>query len=302
LSETKTFLTSKEINLTNHEIAKIYMVLGGIPFYLENIRREESFSACIERICCAPTGLLNNEYINLYQALFSNSDIHMAIVGALAKHKNALTHPEILNKIEIDATGSHQRAIEELLLSNFIVEVSPFGKKKRGIYYRLTDEFSIFFHRFIKPNRKYTAGIWQQLAASQSYKIWAGYAFESLCYKHIDVIKKILGIEAVYTEISTLTVPTTKNLPKDSEGFQIDLLIDRKDDSINLCEIKFHNGPFSINKVYYNQLIQKKQRFIQYTKTKKQVFLTMITNFDLAENAYASEVVDISITLDQIIQ
>ena len=298
LSETNAFLKSKRLRYSFQEVAKIYMTLGGIPFYLENLRKGESFAVAIERICFSPTGLLRNEYNNLYQALFSNAEIHQAIVAALASYPNGATHAEILKKIGTSNTGSYQRAIQELIISDFIIEAIPFGKKKRGIFFRLIDEYSIFYHRFIKTNKKYTSGMWQQLSSGQSYKIWAGYAFESLCHKHIDVIKKALGIGMVYTEISSLRIPGIAK----KQGFQIDLIIDRKDASINLCEIKFHAAPFSIDKKYYNDLIQKRQRFIDYTKTKKQVFLTFITNLGIADNAYASEIVDTEVLLEDIIK
>ena len=297
ISETYAFLKSKGLRYSFQETAKIYMTLGGIPFYLENLRKGESFAVAIERTCFSPTGLLRNEYNNLYQALFNNAEIHQAIVAALADYPNGATHAEILKKAGLKTSGSYQRAIQELLLSDFIIEAVPFGKKKRGTFFRLIDEYSIFYHRFIKPNKKYTSGMWQQLSSGQSYKIWAGYAFESLCHKHIDPIKKALGISMVYTEISSLRISGTSK----KEGFQIDLIIDRKDESINLCEIKFHAGEFSIDKKYYKELIQKRQRFIDFTKTKKQVFLTFITNRGVAENMYASEIVDAEVMLEDMI-
>ena len=140
--------------------------------------------------------------------------------------------------------------------------------------------------------------MWQQLAESQVYKVWAGYAFETLCHKQIDAIKRALGISAVYTEISSLRVPGTA----ENNGFQIDLLIDRKDDSINLCEIKFHSGPFTITKSYYDQLIEKRRRFMEFTGTKKQLFLTFITNHGIVRNAYASEIVDAEVGLEDILE
>jgi len=202
-----------------------------------------------------------------------------------------------LAQTKLSSSGSFQRAIEELILSDFVVENLPFGKKKRGTTYRLVDEYSIFYHRFIKNNKKYTSGMWQQLAAGQAYKIWTGHAFELLCYKHIDAIKQALGIIAVYTEISSLRITSTP----DNQGFQVDLLIDRKDDSINLCEIKFHAEPFTINKAYYAQLVRKKQQFIGYSGTKKQVFLTFITNHGLTDNAYARELVDAKVELEDLL-
>lgn len=298
LSETNAFLQSKGLRFTHQEIAKIYMTLGGIPFYLENLRRGESFAVAIERICFSPRGLLRNEYNNLYQALFNHSDIHQAIVAILANHQYGKTHTEILEKIGIKATGSYQRAIEELIVSDFVMEQTPFGKKKRGALYRLIDEYSIFYHRFIKNQTKYVRGVWQQVAASQNYKIWAGYAFETLCHKHIDEIKQALGIAAVYAEISSLRIPKSS----DSEGFQIDLLIDRKDDSINLCEIKFYSSPFTITQNYYQQLIRKRQLFIDFTNTKKQVFLTFITNHGLIQNKYARDVVDAEVVLEDLLK
>jgi uncharacterized protein len=299
LAETNAFLSSKGLQFTTQEVAKIYMTLGGIPFYLENLRRGESFAVAIERICFSPNGILHNEYTNLFQALFNNAEIHQQIVAVLAGRPHGMSHAEILQQIGMQQpTGSYQRAIEELIISNFLIENSPFGKKKKGSTYRLIDEYSVFYHRFIKPNKKYTPGMWLLLAESQAYKIWAGYAFETLCHKHIDSIKRVLGIAAVYTEINSLHIPATP----EAAGFQIDLLIDRKDDCVNLCEIKFYSSPFTITKEYYQQLVEKRQRFIDYTGTKKQVFLTFITNHGVVPNAYSGEIVDAEVRLESLLE
>jgi len=297
LAETSAFLQQKGLRLTTQEVARIYMSLGGIPFYLENLRKGESFAVAIERMCFSPNGLLQNEYNNLYNALFNNAELHQKIVSFLANYQNGMTRSSILKSLEISATGSYQRAIEELIVSDFLMENLPFGKKKRGSLYRLIDEYSIFYHRFIKPNKRYIAGIWQQLAASQSYKIWAGYAFESLCHKHIDEIKAALGIANVYAEISSLRIMATA----ETDGFQIDLIIDRKDDSINLCEIKFHAAPFIITKSYYQNLLKKRQQFIEHTGTKKQIFLTFITNHGIAQNEYSREIMDAEVRLEDLL-
>jgi uncharacterized protein len=298
LAETDAFLKDRGLSFTLQDLAKIYMSLGGIPFYLENIRRGESFSAAIERMCFAPSGILHNEYANLFQALFNNPEMHQQIVTALATRHNGMTHAEILHFIgQKQATGSYQRAMDELIVSDFVVENTPMGKKKRGSTYKLTDEFCIFYHRFIKNNKKYTPGIWQQLAESQAYKIWTGLAFETLCQKHIEAIKSTLGIAAVYTEIYSLNVPNIE----EQKGFQIDLLLDRKDDCINLCEMKFHSGAFTITKEYYQQLIEKRQRFIAFSGTKKTVFITLITNHGVVQNSYSKEIIDSEVRLEHLI-
>ncbi|MCB9232471.1 MAG: AAA family ATPase [Bacteroidia bacterium] len=294
LAEAGQFLLEKGIKLSEQDMARTYMALGGVPFYLEKIRKGESFPVAIERICFSPEGPLKDEHGNLYQALFNNAHLHEKIVSTLTAHPNGMSHEDILKSMGAKKGGSYQRAMLELTASGFVVENRPFGKKKRGSLYRLADEYSIFYHRFIRPNSKYSPGIWQQLAMSQSYKIWAGYAFESLCHKHIASIKEALGIRAVYTEISSLRVPDSQ----DGRGFQIDLLIDRKDDTINICEIKFHGGPFQITKEYYEELIEKRQRFIEFTGTKKQIFLTFITNHGVRMNDYATEIVDAEVRLE----
>ncbi|MFK7848321.1 MAG: ATP-binding protein, partial [Rhodothermales bacterium] len=297
LAETHVFLQSRGLRMSIQETAKLYMALGGIPFYLEQIKKGESFAVAIERICFSPTGLLKNEYRNLYQALFTQAEVHKAIVSALAQSPNGLTNRDLAKHAGLDQNGSFQRAVEELVVSDFVEEITPFGRKKRGAYLRLIDEYSIFYHRFIEKNQKYISGMWQQLATGQSFKIWTGYAFESLCHKHIREIKNALGIAAVYTEISSMHVSGNEY----GEGFQIDLIIDRKDDAINLCEMKFHTGPFTISKSYYQQLMNKRQRFIEHTKTNKQVFLTTITNHSLRSNAYSQEIVDAEVILEDLL-
>jgi hypothetical protein len=273
------------------------MALGGIPFYLDKLKRGESFAAAIERICFSKSGILRNEYDNLYKALFNNASLHEKIIDVLAKNSHGLSRNNILKALGMQSTGSYQRAIDELVVSDFISETSPFGKKKRDSLYRLIDEFSIFYHRFMRENNKFNPGHWQQQVASQSYKIWAGYTFESFCYRHIKEIKKVLGISGVYTDVSRLNVAGSAEI----KGFQIDLIIDRKDDTINLCEIKFYGSKFTIDKKYYETLIEKRQRFINYTKTRKQVFLTFITNHGLHSNKYADDIVDAEISLEEII-
>ncbi len=296
LSETKLFLKSHQLRLTNLQIAKIYMTFGGIPFYLEQIKKGESFAVAIERICFSETGILRNEYRNLYESLFNNASVHQSIVQVLAEAPSGLNYQEILEKLKAKSNGSYTRAMDELVISDFVISISSFNKKKKGIYYRLIDEYSIFYHRFIKDNKKYVPGIWQQLAATQAYKVWSGYAFEDLCYKHFKEIKKALGIESVYTEISSLRVQKDK----EQEGFQIDLIIDRKDDTINLCEMKFYDSVFAIDKKQYETLRNRKALFQEYTGTKKQLFTTLISSNGIKDNDYANEIVDSEVTLEDL--
>ncbi len=296
LAECKLFFESRKINLTNKAITDLYMTTGGNPFYLENVKKGESADKAIERMCFTETGILKNEYQNLYQALFENPNNHEAIVQTLALSQNGMSQADLLSKSKVTKGGPFNRAMTDLLLSGFVVEAQPYGKLKRGLVYRLVDEFSIFHHRFIKPNKKSSPAIWQTIAASQSYKIWKGFAFESLCLKHIPEIKTALGIKNVHTHISSFSKKGTAQ----QDGFQIDMVIDRKDDTINLCECKYYEAPFEIDKKQAQNLAVRRMQFRDTTKTRKTIFNTLITNQDMKQNAYSLDCIDVHLTIDDI--
>jgi uncharacterized protein len=296
LSECKLFFESKKINLTNKAITDLYMTMGGNPFYLENIKKGESPNATIARMCFTETGILKNEYQNLYQALFENANNHEAIVQTLALSQNGMSQADLLVKSKVAKGGPFNRAMTDLLLSGFVVEAQPYGKLKRGLVYRLVDEFSIFHHRFIKPNKKSSPAIWQTIAASQSYKIWKGFAFESLCLKHIPEIKTALGIKNVYTQVNSFSEKGTAQ----QDGFQIDIVIDRKDDTVNLCECKYYEAPFEIDKKQAHTLAMRRVQFRETTKTKKTIFNTLIANQPMKQNAYSLDCIDVHLTIDDL--
>jgi uncharacterized protein len=296
LAETKAFFEEKKITLTPTAITEMYMALGGIPYYLEKIKRGESPAQAIERLCFVKEAPFKNEYDNLYKALFDNAENHEAIVAALALSKQGLTREAIIKKSTIKGGGPFTRTIADLIISGFVVEELPFGKTKRGSIYRLVDDYSIFYHRFIKTATKVGKGYWQMQYATQAYKIWAGYAFENICIKHVDAIKKALGVQNVYS-----TTASFQHLAKGKgEGFQIDLLIDRNDNVINLCECKFYNAPFSIDKKYAVQLHTRKGLFTRLTETRKTVFTTFISNYPLEKNKYYLDAVDNNIIINQL--
>lgn len=296
LAETKAFLKSRGIHLTDQAIAELYMIMGGIPYYLEQIKKGESVAQIIARLCFSETGVLRNEYNNLYKALFENPENHEAIVAALAKSTMGLNRSEILAKSKVDSGGPYTRAMEDLMVSGFVQEVTAFGRKKRGSTYRLMDEYSVFYHKFIKPNSRKNEDVWKTIYGSQAYASWAGFAFETLCHRHIDQIKSILGISGIYTEHYSYR----KQGNSLQQGSQIDLVIDRKDKAINLCECKFYNAEYTITKEYAEKLRNRKQHFINDTKTKKSIYNTLITNYGLAKNEYYLDVVDTEIEVSQL--
>jgi len=294
LSETEEFLQSRAIKLNRYHLIQLYMSMGGIPHYLKEVESGKSATQNIEDICFSNTGLLKDEFANLYGALFDHSDNHISIVRTLAKRKSGMTRNDLIQAAKLPNGGSITKVLDELKQSGFIDVYLPFGKKSKDRLYRLTDEYSIFYLQFIEKNVHEKDDVWKRLSQTQAYKTWCGYAFENICLKHISEIKSALHIGGVYSVSSTFYKKGTKK----EAGTQIDLLLDRNDQIINLFEIKFYNKEFSISKAYAQTLRSKMDIFEETTKTRKHLFLTLITTFGIAQNEHSLGLVDQVLTID----
>ena len=294
LFETERYLQKRGVNFDRYQIVELYTVTGGIPHYLKEIRKGESIPQNIDRICFdSGTSPLFNEFDQLYPALFDNSENHIAIVRALSSRLSGLSRKEIGTITRIAHGGGLTKTLEELIHSDFISEYFPFGRKKRESRFRLTDEYSLFYLKFIESLKREGAGIWANFHNSATYRAWSGYAFENICLKHLPQIKQALGISGVFSTHSSFYHKGEDGM----DGCQIDLLIDRNDKVINLCEIKFSNNEFIITKAYNKDLKRKVALFKHYSKSKKQIFLTFITTYGLIPNEYSRSSVDKELTL-----
>lgn len=294
LAETEEYLKSRNINLDRYHLVQIYMAMGGIPHYLKEIRSGKSATQIIDEVCFSETGLLRDEFPNLYSSLFYDSHNHIAIIRALAKTRQGLDRNTLIATAKVANGGTITKVLEELQQSGFIDGYYPFGKKTKDKLYRLTDEYSLFYLQFIESKRNTEPGFWQQMSQTQEYKTWCGYTFESLCLKHIFQIKKTMGIGGIYAPASSFL----KRGNEEEKGFQIDLLIDRADKIINLFEIKFYDATFSLTKDYAQKLREKKFSFIQTTKTKRLVLYAMITTFGIEHNQHSLGLIEQNLTLD----
>lgn len=289
LSETKEFLEAKNIEISNYQIIQIYLAIGGIPHYLEQIEKGKSAAQNIQSICFSKDGVLRNEFKNLYSALFDNAGNHVKIIKALSSKSKGLERQEILRITGMNDGGYFSDILTELETSGFITTFEPLEKKKKDTLYRLTDEYSLFYLHFMEGKSKFGSEEWIRISQSQEYKIWCGYAFENLCIKHVDKIKEALGISGVQTNVNSFLHKKNKVYEK---GFQIDLLIDRKDDVINICEMKFYAEEFSISSDYAKNLRTKKEGLKAVTGTKKMVHITFVTSYGVFENQNKTDLVD----------
>lgn len=282
LGETQDYLQSRNVNLDQYQNLQLYMAMGGVPHYLRHINTGESSAQVIDRLCFSKDGLLKNEFRNLYESLFANPDHHEVVIRALSKKVKGLTRKEIIKTCGFTSGGTTTKILRELEESGFITPYTTFDKAENESIYKLSDEYSLFYLRFVEGSKATGEGTWLRQINSQSYKSWSGFAFESVCQKHIPQIKAALGISAVHTEVSTWRLTANSG----NDGTQIDLLIDRADRCINLCEIKFASTGFIIDKKYADELDKKVNVFKTKTKTKKTIFLTFITTYGVETNKY----------------
>lgn len=303
LLETEQYLKSRNIELDRKQIIDIYMVMGGVPKYLSYVTRGKSAVQIINEVCFSLNGGLYGEFNNLYKSLFENFERHIAIVKALAKNFEGLTKDELLNKVKLTSGGYSTRIIEDLIDAGFIICVPSFDKKKFGGVYRLIDEYSFFYLTWIEENlniglESIDLEFWIKKHRTPEWNVWSGFAFESICLKHIQKIKKALGISGIST-----TESRWHFLPKinqNQKGAQIDLIINRADKCINLCEMKYSDTEFVIDKEYLEKLQNKKNVFKQQTETSKTLFTTMITPYGVKKNSHYLSIVDSELTINDL--
>lgn len=295
LHDTELYLKSRDIYWSRYDITVCYMIMGGIPYYLKLLDRSLSLNENIDALFFEKRSELWDEFEHLYNTLFSNSDNYIRIVEALSKKRSGLTRNEISKASGVAANGVLSKMLTDLINSGFVRINDIFGRKKRDIIYQLSDYYSLFYFRFIKDNYGKDEHLWSNSNDNPARRSWEGLTFEQICKDHIQQIKNKIGIAGVMTEISSWS----KQGNDEEDGVQIDLLIDRRDRVINLCEIQFSGAQFEIKKEYDIKLKNKVEVFRETTKTNKTIQMTMITTYGIKKNMY-SNYVGKEITLDDL--
>ena len=296
LAETETFLQSKGGVYDRYQLLELYMAMGGIPYYLENVQINRSIAQNIDRMFFTPGAMLSLEYGDLYRSLFNRPERHVSIVEALAHKSMGMSRKALLAAAGLPDGGAASTTLEELEQSGFIRRYFPFGKIRRDALFQLIDQYSLFYLSFVRDSKAEGEGTWLQLCKSPRWRAWSGYAFENICWYHIKSIKKQIGISAIYTESAPWRSQNSE------KGAQIDLLIDRSDRVINICEMKFSTKAFTIDKNYAENLRNKLAAFRDETNTNKTLFLTMITTFGLKPNQHSMQLVKESLDAGALFQ
>lgn len=302
LYETESFLKEYKIHLTKRQILDLYIVLGGVPLYWSFIRKGRSAHQCIDELCFQSDGPLVKEFGRLFESLFEDAKPYVELIRTIAQYRYGIGQAELISKSKLPDGGSTVRRLHQLEEAGFITSLVPYGRKDKGVYYVIDDEYSLFYLYWIEPNLKLIAkksineGFWTSQSNQPAWKSWAALSFESTCYKHIDQIRKALKIDPGAVAATWRFTPKSH----EEEGAQIDLLFDRLDGSISLCEIKCSDKLFAIDKSYAQELLRKMEVFRKQTKTKKQLFLCMITTMGLKSTMYSEEIITNQATLEDL--
>ncbi len=295
LAETEMYFHSRGFVYDRSEIMECYMAVGGVAYYLSLFEQDESVAQNIDRLCFMKDGELRKEFDRLFKALFKKADTYIDIVKALTTQSRGMTRLDLVEATKAVNNGNFSKKLEELEVCNFIRSYQPFGKEKKTTVYQLIDPFSLFYIKFVSGNSNFLKGYWVKMQTSEKYRSWCGYAFEILCLNHLPQVVHALGIDGSINTICSWSYRPPKALPDDvdddlKQGTQIDLLVDRSDNTVNVCEMKYSLSEYVIDKKYYSHLEQRMRIFKKITKTRKSIVPVFITSLGLADNMYSRRI------------
>lgn len=281
LKECEDCLNERNVKFSRYDITQAYMIFGGIPYYLNYIDRGLSLPQNVDRLFFSKNAILKPEYDRLFSSVFKNPEIIKSIVEFLSRRGTGFTRKEISEGLGISNGGALTEYLTSLVVSDFIISYIPFGEGKRDKKYKLTDSFCLFYLKFVKNSESLNEGLWLDNIDSPSTVAWRGFAFENVCFNHINEIKNALGITGVSTNHSAWI-----KHPDNNEGVQIDLLIKRNDNIVNMCEIKFLSDKFTVDKNYDRKIHNRRTVLLECLPKKFSVHSTLITTYGLNENEY----------------
>ncbi|NSX83050.1 AAA family ATPase [Wolbachia endosymbiont of Atemnus politus] len=305
LRETKEYLRYLEVNLNRQQILQVYMAMGGIPHYLKEVSKGLSAAQNINVICFQEDGLLFDEFDMLFHSLYEEPETYLNIIRAIAKKPKGISRKELIKVTKVAEGGRLTTRLRSLEEAGFIGGFLPLSKAKRGVYYRIIDEYVLFYLTWIEPFKEVTkraiisdAHYWELAIKKPAWQTWTGQTFEAVCFKHANVIRRKLNVEHIAVICGDWQYHPEKN-SKES-GAQIDLVFDREDGCTMLCEIKYSDKPYAVTKEFVEQLKRKETVYREKAKSKKQIFWVLIAANGAFENQYLKDTIYHVITLEDL--
>jgi len=301
LRECRLYADSRKLNIGDRELLEAYMIMGGVPYYWSFFQRGESVAQTIDRIFFWHNAELEDEFAALYESLFKNSRSYISIVHALSTIKAGMTRADLLRNTGLSNNIVFQQALRELEQCGFIRKYQAYGKKNREMMFQLMDQFTLFYYHFMENNNSRDEQFWQHCLGHNNYNAWVGVAFERVCLWHERQIKVALGIGGIHSSVCSWSyVPTSKEKEQGFEGGQIDMMINRADGHINICEMKFYKEPFAVTADYADKIRNRNALFRTHEQVKGAFVNTLVTTYGLATGKH-SDVFDVVITMNKIL-
>ena len=298
LSECREYSEKTGLGYSERDICEAYMIFGGVPYYWSFLQKGKSLAQSVDELVFAQEGQLHYEYEELYSSLFSHEENYMRLVSVLARRKSGMSLNEIATAAGVKKGGGLTKQLRELEQCGFIRHYTSWGKKKNDALFQLIDNFTLFYSAFLKGEANADPNFWSKSLISARTNTWRGLAYELVCLQHIEEIKRALGISGVLTKVYSWRHTPDETYP---QGAQIDLLIERADHVVNICEMKWSDGTFAIDKSYSMQLLDKINVFRAVTKCRQTTYLTLVTTYGLVKNKYSSSV-QAEVTLEQLMR
>lgn len=287
LFECEQYVAAANLIMSREQILQYYMAVGGVPFYWSFLKKGKSLSQNIDAIFFAENAPLKDEYNYLYASIFKNPKPYEEIITALGTKKLGMTRDEIINNTALANCGSLSTKLEELESCGFIRKYYAYGMKKKNAVYQLIDFFTLFYFQFLKSSPT-DSDFWTNQVNTPRINTWLGLAFERVCLLHVLQIKKKLGISGILTTVNAWSCESDRD--NGIYGSQIDMLIVRKDQVINLCEMKYSGTEYVISENVNRSIQNKIHDLTAVTKTKYAIYPTLITTYGLIKNTYSENI------------
>lgn len=295
LSEMEQYLDEKHFGWNRYQIAQCYMILGGIPFYLTLLNPKLSLLSNIDELFFADAhAMLRTEYNELYSTLFKRPDNYLAVIRMLTERKEGFTRKEISEKTKLGGAAL-SKILSDLEQCDFIFSYARYGNAKNNAIYRIKDFYTLFYYKYVNGIDTKDSLRWTHLSSTPQVSSWQGFSFELLCLLHLDEIKKALGIDRILNDASAW------RSKQPGQNTQIDLVIERADHNINLCEMKFSSGMYAIDKGYEQKLRERMSIFLAETMTRCSTRITLVTTYGVLQNKH-SGIVNDEVVLDDLFE
>ena len=291
LKETEQYLVNNGFHWSRLSIVQSYMMFGGVAYYLSLLDSSLSLTQNIDNLYFDTNGSLRREYKRLFKTLFRSPEPYTEIVELLARHKKGVTRAELIQKLNKDSGGNLSELLDNLLECGLVRKYKVREKKavkSKGSIYQLVDMFSLFHIHFADKSGS-DSHYWANHLGTPETNTWLGLAYERVCLLHVGQIKETLHIDTIASE------QYSWRSKESTPAAQIDLIIDRADDVVNVCEIKYSGKEYSLSEEESKKMAYRLGTFRRETGTRQSLYLTLITAAPLAENACSD---DIPVKLD----